>query len=228
MGIIANALAISSGGILGSLFKKKIQFKNMDILGIGVMIVSIIGFFENCLVISDTGIKGEHTVLIVLSLIVGTLMGDLLHLEDRIGNITNSQERSLNGVTDATLFFGIGGLQICGSILLGVTGDSSQLYLKSLIDFPFSLMFGASYGKASAFASIPVALMQLLISIAAFFVGSFLSNDFVEQLCAIGYVILFFSGLNLIRGPEHKVSNINMLPAILIIILYHMTLRILR
>ena len=228
MGILANAFAISAGSILGCLFKKKIQFKSMEILGIGVMIVSIIGFFENALIISDAGIKGEHTVLIVLSLIAGTLIGECLHLEERVGSLTCNSKNRLNGVTDASLFFGIGGLQICGSIVLGVSGDSSQLYLKSMIDFPFSLMFGASYGKSSALASIPVALMQLLISVAAFFVGSLLSNGIVEQLCSVGYIILFFSGLNLLRDKEHKVSNINMIPAILIIIVYHLILRILR
>lgn len=225
MGILANAVAIASGSILGSIFKKKIVLKNMSILGISVMIISIIGFLENILIITETGVKSENTVLVVLALIVGTLIGEKLHLESRLGELTNTKTLSLNGLTDATLFFGIGGMQICGPVLLGVGGDSSQLYLKALIDFPFALMFGTTYGKMSALASVPVALMQVLIAVAAYFAGSFLSDSIIEQLCAIGYVILFFSGMNLVCDRKHKINNINMLPGVLVIIVYHLALQ---
>ena len=225
MGIFANAAAISFGGVLGSVFKKKVILKNMEILGISVMIISLIGFLENSFIISDSGVKGENTVLIIFSLIIGTLIGEKTRLENKIGNLTDSQSNFCNGLTDTTLFFSIGGLQICGSILLGAKGDSSQLYLKSCIDFPFALMFGATYGKASALASIPVALIQFVITLIAYFAGTFLSDALIGQLCAIGYVILFFSGMNLIYGQKHKISNINMLPAIFVIILYHLALQ---
>ena len=106
------------------------------------------------------------------------------------------------------LFFGIGGLQISGPILYALTGDSFQLVLKGVIDFPFALMMGATYGKKISISAIVVVLGQLIIAAASYFFGAFISTNLLCQVCSIGDLILLFSGFNMLCLPHSKIKNL--------------------
>ena len=219
MGIVANAAAIVLGGILGSLCRKKLIPQSFWMLGICVSIISLVSFIENMFQITEHTFESSHLYTVILSLAAGYTVGELLGLNNRISNLSTATNASLIGVTDTVVFFGIGGLQICGPIMLALEHDSSQLYLKSLIDFPFAFLFGATYGKKIGISAIPVALVQLLITAVAFLAGDFISDAMIRQICSIGYVILFFSGINMIPDIKYKIKTVNMLPAIPIVIL---------
>ena len=220
MGILANAGSIVLGTLLGSAFSKKFSSGSLSVFGISIMIISLVGFIEN--IFNATAIKLESGMLlaVVFSLITGTMAGEFLQIEDRLSRFSN------NAFVDASLFFGIGGLQICGPVLLAVEGDNSQLFLKSMVDFPFALMFGATYGKITSLSAIPVAVVQLIIALASYFAASFFDASVIGQLCAIGYIILFFSGFNLMCEKTFKINNTNMLPGILVVILINICLKI--
>lgn len=221
MEILLDALSISAGSLIGDKFKKRIVFKNFAILGICIMIISMVGFFENIFDVKDMALKSDSLLVVVFSLVIGTVAGDLLKLEDRINNLSGKFDGDFSSIIDATVFFGVGGMQICGPVLLATSGDASQLILKSMIDFPFALMFGMSYGKKTAFSAIPVAMGQLMIMVFTFLSGKFLDVEFIKQICAVGYIILFFSGFNLVCEKKNKINNVNMLVSILIIFLYN-------
>lgn len=219
MGILINACTIVLGGLLGSLFGTKVNMKSNGIFGICVLIISAVGVIENMFDVSEGNLESDHIFVVVFALMIGCVVGDWLRLEERLSNLSRCKKTYMNAFIDATLFFGVGGLQICGPILLALQNDSSQLYLKSMIDFPFAFMFGAVYGKTVILSCLPVAGLQLVIAVAAYFAGPFISDAMLGQLCSIGYIILFFSGFNLLCEPKHKIKNINMIPAILIILL---------
>ncbi len=228
MGIIANAVTIMVGGLLGSLLKSKVCFKNTGVFGICVLLISTVGIVENIFSVSDKGLKSDSVLIVVFSLLIGCIIGDKLRIEDRLSNLTKSDSINVNAFIDSTLFFGIGGLQICGPIVMALQNDSSQLYLKSVIDFPFALMFGAIYGRAVVLSAFPVAAVQMLIAALAYLAGPFISDSMVSQLCTIGYIILFFSGFNLICEPKNKIKNVNMIPSVLIIIMLDIILSLWR
>lgn len=221
MGIGVNALSVAAGSFLGSFFRGRQIFKNFTVLGISIMIISLVGFFENIFDVSGISLKSDALLVVVYALILGTVLGDALQLEKRLAGYALAHNERLSALGDATVFFGVGGLQICGAILLATTGDSSQLLLKSMIDFPFALMFGISYGKRIALAALPVAAGQGIIFLLAFFVKDFFNAVLIKQLCAMGYIILFFSGFNLLCEEKYKVNNMNMIFGILILLLYH-------
>ena len=226
MEILLNVLSISAGSFIGDKFKKRIVFKNFAILGISIMIISMVGFFENIFDIKDMSLKSSDLLVVVFSLVIGTVTGDLLRLENRINNLSGKFDNDFSSVIDAAVFFGVGGMQICGPVMLANSGDGSQLILKSMIDFPFALMFGMSYGKRTALSSIPVALGQIIVFILAVLSGKFLDEGFIKQICAVGYIILFFSGFNLVCEKKNKINNVNMLASILIIILYNAIIKL--
>jgi len=228
MGIMINALSIITGSLFGSIFKERIKFENFTVFGIAIMIISIVGFFENIFDINGMMLKSNDLLVIVFALIIGTILGDVVQLEAKITNLSSFANGSFSSFIDATIFFGVGGMQICGPILLATVGDNSQLILKSIIDFPFALMFGISYGKKVLLSSIPVALGQGIIILLTILSKTFFDTTIIKQLCAIGYIILFFSGFNLICERKYKINNVNMITGIFIILIYNIILKLWR
>ena len=226
MGFIVDTCSIFLGGILGGIFQKKLNFKSNPALAIAIMLISLVGLLENILSISDGKIVGEHTVVVSIALVLGYLIGDALKLEYRIYSLSKAQNISKNGFIDSVLFFGIGGLQISGPILYALTGDNFQLVLKGVIDFPFALMMGATYGKKISVSAIVVVLGQLIIAAVAYFFGAFISTNLLCQLCSIGYLILFFSGFNMLCSPQSKIKNIHIIPGIFLIIIFNVIVEV--
>ena len=225
MGFIVDGCSILLGGILGGIFSKKIDVKNYFPLSIGIMLISIVGIFENLLSISGDGkIIGEHTVTVTIALVLGCFIGERLKLESKIYSLSQTESVSKRAIIDSILFFGIGGLQISGPILYAIEGDSFQLILKGIIDFPVALMLGAAYGKKVSLSAFAVVFMQIIIAILASVCGEFLSPALICQLCSIGYLVLFFSGFNMICPPAYRVKNVNILPGMFLIIVYNVIL----
>lgn len=228
MGIIMNVLSIITGSLFGNIFKERIKFKNFTVFGIAIMIISIVGFFENIFDVNGMTLKSNDLLVVVFALIIGTILGDAIQLETKINNISSYLNDSFTAFIDATIFFGVGGMQICGPIMLATVGDNSQLIIKSLIDFPFALMFGISYGKTVLLSSIPVAVVQVIIVLLTILSKTFFDTTVIKQLCAMGYIILFFSGFNLICESKYKINNVNMIIGIFIILLYNVLLKLWR
>ena len=228
MGIIMNVLSIVTGSLFGNIFKERVKFKNFTVFGIAIMIISIVGFFENIFDVNGMALKSNDLLVVVFALIIGTILGDAIQLETKINNISSYLNDSFTAFIDATIFFGVGGMQICGPIMLATVGDNSQLIIKSLIDFPFALMFGISYGKKVLLSSIPVAVVQVIIVLLTILSKTFFDTTVIKQLCAMGYIILFFSGFNLICESKYKINNVNMIIGIFIILLYNVLLKLWR
>lgn len=227
MGILANALVIGIFGLLGSVLKKSVSKDKFRILGICIVIVSVVGFFENVYTIRNGKLVSDNLTLLLIAFIIGNELGEGLHINQYLSNLGKSGNAARNAIIDSFLYFGIGGLQICGPIAMVTNGDNSQLFLKSVIDIPFAIMFGATYGPWAAAAAIPVALTQAVIALIAWLMGDFFTNQVVTDICSLGFIILFFSGFNLFAQGKNKIDNVNMLPSILIILLYYVIRKLL-
>ncbi len=221
MGIIVNIAVIIAGSLIGSVLKSRAVFNENRIFAISVMLISAVSLIESIFITDGERLSAESLYPIIVALIIGSLLGDVLHIDERLSTLASTDKPYLNGIIDSAVFFGIGGLQICGSILLAKSGDSSLLYLKSMIDLPFAIMFGAIYGSAVIFSAIPVGAVQLLIFGLANFLGDFISDKMLAELNSVGYIILFFSGFNMLCDPKYKIKNINMMPAIALVIIYN-------
>lgn len=226
MGILADGFAIIFGGLFGTSLQKRGTDTNHRVLAICIMLVSIVGFLENVYYIKGENIVSENLLVVLFAFFVGSKLGDLLRLEEKLSLWGKTNNRSLDGCVDAALFFGVGGLQISGPVLWALTGDNSQLFIKSMIDLPFAVVYGAAYGKIVSLAALPVILIQALFAVTAYFFADFLSGEMIAQLCAMGYIILFFSGFNLITEGRYKINNINMLPSVFLVVLFHFMIKL--
>lgn len=222
MGIAANAFSITIGAFLGNIFKSKIKNNNFSILAVCIMIIGAVGFIENIFDINEMTLKSNSLLVIIFSLLIGNIVGGLFS-----GNSKNL-EKDREVVFDSIIFFGVGGLQLCGPVLLATNADSSQLFLKSLIDFPFALTFGVMYGKKVALSAIPVAIIQIIIFSLTLIIRDFMTVEVIKQLSSMGYIILFFSGFNMICDKKYQINNTNMLMGMAVVLIYNGILSIWR
>ena len=221
MGILVNALSISISILIGSLCKNKLKFKINIYLAIAVIIISLLGFLENIFTIDGARLLSSNMLIVIFSLVLGSCLGDFLKIEDKIDSFVKLKGNSENGLLDAVFLFGIGGLQISGPVLMAVNGDNSQLFLKAMVDFPLGLLIGANYGKIASLSSIPVAFIQVVIATVSYFLGAFITQAMLMSLCSIGFIILFFTGYNMLSSTENKIKNTNMVPSVLLVIIFH-------
>lgn len=222
MGILVNGGSIFIGGLLGCVLRRRIKLNHTATLAVCIMLLSSVGVLENVLAVSGEGVKGEYLILLILALLVGSLIGQALRLEERLQSVSVGHvDAPVGALVMSSIFFGVGGLQISGSVLLAMEADSSQLLLKSVLDFPFALSFGAAYGLIVSASCIPVMLMQLAIALLVHLTGAVFDHAAVRQICALGYLILFLFGFNLLAGEKYKIQTTNLLPSILLLLLYH-------
>ena len=223
IGILLNGLSIFFGGMIGAFFEKYV--KNIrsltQMLGISIMFLSIINIISGMLVVEGNSIQTQNILLIVFCIIAGAIIGEKTGLDKKL-KCDETAKGAKNAFVTATMVFGIGGLQIIGSISAVVSGDSSILISKCFVDLPLALSLGAMMGTGVAFSGIPVGIMQLLIGGIAFMLRGFFSDEVITQLCSMGYVILFFVGFNMVFDGVVKVKTDNLIPSILLIIIYNL------
>ncbi len=232
MGIFVDGLSIVVGGLIGCLCKKHIPMRYFSILEYCVMLLALTGMVENIFGVTDGEIKSQQIVVIVLCLYVGNLIGEKLNIDEKVSKAnlrfsSNSNEEYINALIFGCIFFGVGGLQLTGPILLAVNSDNSQLLAKSAVDFPLAVSLGAVYGFGISLSALPVMLLQGIIFILTFLMRDFIDNNLIRQICVIGYAILFFSGLN-ICNKRCKVKTVNLLPSLGLVILCNLILRTVR
>ncbi len=227
-GTLVNCVAVIVGGLIGLLMKKGIKDSYAQginkSLGIAVMVIGLNGVISNMFTVEGGKLKSGGELLLIVSLVVGTLIGELLKLDERFNSLCKKIETKFkaggfaSGFVSGTCLFCIGAMAIIGSLNDGISGDSSVLFIKSMLDFVSALIFAATLGYGVIFAFIPVLIYQGGISLLAGSLGGILQGELLTQICTVGYAIIIAIGFNFFL--EKKFKTLNMLPAILIPVVY--------
>lgn len=235
-GVLFNGVAVLLSGIIGLLIKKGIP-KSIDkniknAMGIAVIIIAFNGVISNMITVGEDGtLHSSGELLLVVSLAIGTIIGEILKLEDRINGLSEKIENKFhiegftNGFVTASSIFCIGAMAIIGSINSGLMGDHSILITKSIIDFVVGIVLAASLGIGVMFSFIPVVIYQGSIALLAGLLSNFLVGDLLIQVCFVGYALIGCVGLNVMTNNKFKV--VNMLPSIFIPVIYNGILQLL-
>lgn len=171
-------------------------------------------------------ITSGKSMLIVLCLALGTMIGELIGIENGFESFGewlkkktgNSGDVSfVNAFVTASLTVSIGAMAIVGAIQDGLLGDYSTLAVKSVLDFIIIAVMTSSLGKGAIFSAIPVFVFEGAITLLARLVSPIMTPTAVAYLSLIGSVLIFCIGINLVWGKKLKVAN--MLPAVLLAIL---------
>jgi len=230
MGTIINTVAIIIGGLFGMLFGNFLKERHQESLtmacGISVLFIGISGALEGMLSIEGSNIVSANSMLIVICLAIGALIGEILNIEDKFerfgewlkqksGNAKD--KRFVEGFVTASLTVCIGAMAIVGSIEDGLTGDYSILAIKAILDFIIIMVMTTSMGKGAAFSAIPVCLFQGSITLLASFVEPLMTPLALSYLSLVGNVLIFCVGVNLVWSKKVRVANL--LPGVVIAVI---------
>jgi len=219
LGTIVNSLAVIVGGLIGILFKNVIPEKISDALlkasGLAVITVGI-----------KLSLVGENLTLLIMSIIIGTGIGELINVEGRLDNLgafveskmKNKQNNVTLGFVTCTLIYCVGSMAIVGSIQSGLTGNHEILFSKALLDGIMSISMAVSMGVGVILSSVSIFIYQGIITVLAQSMQSLLSDVVVTKTTAIGGALIMAIGPNFLEIKRIKVGN--MLPAVFLPIIY--------
>lgn len=227
MGTIVNVLAIIIGGSLGlfckNLLKDRYQETIMKATGIATMFLALSGTLSKMFVIQQVGIQTTGSMNVILSLVIGALIGEMIdidHLFEKFGNWLKLKTKSqgdhqfVNAFVTASLTVCIGAMAIMGAIQDGIYANPSILFAKAVLDFVIILVMSSSMGKGCFFAFIPVAFLQGTLTALSVGLAPFMTTSLLNHLDMVGNILIFCVGINLIWPRTIRVANL--LPALVV------------
>lgn len=227
LGTIINTAAVLAGGLLGLLLKngiaKKFEKILMQGLGLATIFIGAGGVLKYMLVIENGGITTRGTMLLIFSLVIGCILGQLLDIESKMESLgvrlkaavkMQSDTRFVEGFMTTSLIICVGAMAIVGAMEDGLSGDCSTLMAKAMLDFALVAILSSTYGIGAVFSAIPIFVYQGVITLIAALFGAVISNELIAQLSFVGSSLIFCVGVNLVREKTFRVAN--MLPSLLI------------
>ena len=227
--VLVNTATVLVGSLIGILFRNRLResLRNavMKALGLCTILIGI-----------SSAIATQNLLCVILCMVVGTVIGELLKIDDGIEHAGDaikakllkgkgsSESRSMENFTDgfvsASILFCIGSMTIMGSLEAGIRHDYSIIYAKSMMDFVSSMAFGAAMGFGVTCSAAFVLVFQGALTLLAGVLGSALSEAAVTEMSAVGGVILIGMALNMLECSKERIKVANMLPAIFLPILW--------
>ena len=227
LGTIINTVAVVGGGLLGLLLKngiaKRFEKILMQALGLATIFIGAAGVLKYMLVVENGSIGTQGTMLLIFSLVIGCLLGQLLDIEFKMEALgiklkaavrIKNDNRFVEGFVTASLIVCVGAMAIVGAMQDGLSGDSSMLAAKSMLDFALVAILASTYGVGPIFSAIPIFVYQGAITVIAALFGAVIRDTLIAQLSFVGSALIFCVGVNLVREKTFRVAN--MLPALLI------------
>lgn len=209
-GSIVNALSIVFGALAGVFFGRLIP----EHLGTAIEK----GLALCVLYIGVSGmLAGENTLVAILSITFGAVIGELLRLDDRIHSLGIWLERRFShggtqgsiakGFVNSALLFCVGAMAIMGALDSGLTGDHATLYAKSIIDGIIAIVYGSTMGIGVALSGVAVFLYQGAIALGASFLAPFLNETVIAEMKCVGSILIVGLSFNMLGITKLKVMN---------------------
>jgi len=231
LGTLINAAGIIIGGIIGILAGKHIGTRLRDMLsavmGVSVIFIGAAGVFQHMLVVTDSGIETQGSMMMIFSLVLGGIVGSLIKIEDscekfgewlkkKTGN--GGDARFVEGFVTSSLTVCIGAMAVMGSIADGISGDISILTTKAILDLVIIVVMAASMGIGCIFSAIPVVLLQGSVTLLSRLLVRVMTDGAISNLSLVGSVLIFGVGINLTFGKKIAVGDL--LPSIVFAVLF--------
>ena len=167
---------------------------------------------------------------LIFAMLLGGISGELLGLEQRLerggewlkAKLKSQDAGFTQGLVTAFLIFCIGPLTIIGSLNEGLGQGHSLLFAKSILDGFMSIALASTFGIGVLFSVLPLMIFQLGISGLGWLVGDVVSAVVVNQLTAVGGLLILGLGLNILGLTKLRV--LNLLPALVVVVLLSLSL----
>lgn len=219
LGALVNTCTVILGSLIGLLLRKGISKRISD---------SVMMAMSLCVAwIGITGaIKGNNTIVIILSTLVGALIGEAIDIDRYVNRLGKKIEEKVGeghgsvsqGFVSATLLFCVGSMTILGALESGLTGNHKTQLAKALLDFVSSMIYASSFGIGVIFAAGSVLVIQGSITLMATWLEPLLSAAVITEMTAVGSIFIVGLALNMMGVTKFKLMNY--IPAIFLPILF--------
>ena len=216
-GTLVNVGAVIAGSLLGLVIHKRMPEK------ITKLVFQAIGLFTLFLGFTMAG-KTSNYLILIFSLVIGSIIGELLNIEKQINKLSDwikaksgsSNAKFSEGFLTSFLLFCMGSMTILGAIEEGMGGNPDLLLAKSILDGFSSIALSAAMGIGVLFSAIPLLIYQGGLTLFAGYLQDYLTTPMINELSAVGGIILIGLGINVLEIKQIRV--INMIPALLVAI----------
>ena len=221
LGSLLNSLFIVIGTLVGRLFRNIPESMQQTVMSIIGLVVALLGI--------QMGLEGDNFILLVISLIVGAVIGEWLNLEEKFNRFgqwieslfgKRAQKGTIaEGFITASLIFVIGSMGIIGALDSGLRNDHNVLITKGIIDGFMSIILASTLGIGVILSAISVLLYQGSIALFAGVISTYIPTEalnlFIKEMTATGGVMIIAIGLNIAGLTKIRIANL--LPAILMV-----------
>lgn len=217
VGILCDALAVACGGLLGARCGGRVSVSMKERLN------RVFGLCSMAIGIGSL-VRMENLPAVVLSVILGTVLGVAIHLGERIergGAKLARRVRAGEGQADqallvtAIVLFCASGTGIYGSIISGISGDHSVLIAKAILDLFTAMIFACSLGTVTALIAVPQAAILLLLFFCARVIFPLTTPSMVNDFKACGGLIMLATGFRIAKIADFPIAD--MIPAMILI-----------
>ena len=227
LGTIVNSIAVIVGCLVGLVVKgrlnEKISTTVMQGLALCTLYIGISG-----------ALKGENTLIMILSVAIGALIGEIIDIDKRLNNLGEYLESKFNGKKEsnvsiaegfvsASLLFCVGAMAIVGSLESGLSGNHNTLFTKSILDGISSIIFTSSLGIGVIFSSVAVFIYQGGITLGAGLLSGILNDMVIANMSAVGGLLIAGLAFNMLGVTKMRIANL--LPAIFLPIIFQIFIR---
>ena len=225
IGVIINTVAIFLGGIAGALLGDKLPEKYKEQLNL------IFGLCSMGMGISSIVLM-KYMPAVVFALIIGTIVGLVFKLGDKVYELcsklqkvmirivpkkeTNMSETEfLATLITVIVLFCSSGMGIYGSLSEGMTGDSSLLITKSILDFFTAAIFACNLGYIVSLITVPQFVIFTTLFLSASFIVPLTTPDMIADFKACGGFLMVAAGFRILKLKMFPV--VDMIPAMILV-----------
>lgn len=233
LGTLVNFSAALLAGLLGLLIKKGVPERVADTvlksMAIAVVYIGISGALEAApTVASDAFLSHDlrKALIMILSLGIGSLIGEVCNIEGALERLGNFLERKLSrgeekgqlakGFVSCSMLICVGAMSVTGAIA-DATGNPDILFAKAVIDGVACFALASTMGIGAALAAFTVLIYQGAITLLTLVSSELLTGALLSYISATGSLVVCLVGTNVLGAT--KVRTANMIPAIFMPIL---------
>ena len=219
---VVNGLAVVLCGLIGLALGGRLKQTHVQTvvagLGICTMVIGITGAIET-----------SNILIVILSLVFGTVLGELLKIEQRLDALGDWLKarvarkgggRFTEGFVTASLLFCVGSMAIMGSFDAGIRGDYTTIFTKTAMDGVMAVTFAATMGVGVLFSGAAILIYQGALTLLAGVVEPWLTAQMITEISAVGGILLLATGMNILDLPQKRIRMGNMLPAMVLPAIY--------
>ena len=210
LGVLVNVFTVLLGSSVGLLLKKgipdRVSQAAMTGLGACTLYIGISG-----------SLVGENVLILIAAVVLGAIVGTLLNIDGAITRFASGIEARFKkdganvsiaeGMISATLLFCVGSMTVTGSIQAGLTGDSSVLITKAMLDLVSSAMLASSLGVGVLLSAAAVFVIQGGLVLLAGLIAPLMSTGAINEMTCAGSILIVMIGANLMGMTKIKVAD---------------------